>query len=416
MAEKNPDDWHSWNGGFALPGGWPYPSPGINVDRAALKRVAFQMEQTIQDAVKGGPYLPRFDPVPESSWNDAAVRETDGGDAGSVGKFPNDTKDYFDLSGTFGHELWQENGVSGPYGGGSSWMEVAGYLPGSWESVKHFKKNLERTVTTIDGYGELFFESFKGLADTVVLTALNYDTAEDILQHGKGAFRTAIDGRGVVKADEPLCQGSWFCENVSSNEAPVIKTFFERCHPELLAAAGRTLRGTADRLAAGVGALAHHAEQLAHTWPGETSTLCLDALRKLHASGRTIAYAAGRTSEVCTGFSSAFAEYKTQGEHLNVDKAGWFDRTFFDGNDDDRKDKSRAQELLMNFNSRLGEAFAMLPAELEVCLPQLQGFQYFAGPMSATSFDDLVSQVNVNDAMRILRSVEDDPKDLLPLS
>ncbi|NUR84302.1 MAG: hypothetical protein HOY71_09475 [Nonomuraea sp.] len=117
-------------------------------------------------------------------------------------------------------------------------------------------------------------------------------------------------------------------------------------------------------------------------------------MRKLHGTGRTIAYAAGRTSEVCASFGASFQEYKRRGEDLNVDRAGWFDRTFHDGDHDDAMDRARAQELLTRFNSTMGEEFVRLPEELEVYMPHLDGFD--ANLRTTTYVDEFAELLNAD--------------------
>ncbi|TMR91701.1 hypothetical protein [Nonomuraea basaltis] len=298
------DDWDQWDGGLELARGWPSPSRGIDVDRGELRRIARDMTMEVDTDI---PF--------------------------SVGSLSIYARDVKGLQWQDGHEA-----VTIPLS--HAFGDTAGTypdihlvpLPGNWIPVVQVCRALEAIGKAVPIRAGQFFGGFLGVAALIQTTAANYDAAEEALHDRwrllSWAIRDASVTGGVIdEKDTFVREGDESDDDVSSLDYQRIKQFFEMLDPEPLLFGAEVYRDIAHQFAGAVGLIESLKGRVAAAWPGETSELCLEALRCLHGSAKQIAYVAGGTSEALDHFQSAIPRYKqtfeSETDYAHESIGGW---------------------------------------------------------------------------------------------
>ncbi|MGW6500955.1 hypothetical protein [Nonomuraea angiospora] len=331
------EPWRQWHDGLELDRSWPSPERGVIVDRAELKKRSKRMVI------------------------DALGAKTSVSDGTHSDRMPSEA---------FGHYVWGTD-----FGAYSPVAVMRTDLDGAWTSADKMMTALNRKFSGLKERSEAFHESYEGFGQLVYVAAMNYDTAEGILDRRLDKLRKAVHGqRDPGHTRPPSDTEPWREEDVSANSAAGIRKFFDRSHPERLLDLGVVLHDFAGRMAGAAAAIEGHSKGLAQVWGSEAAELCQQALRMLHASSKTLAYDAGRTGDVLLTFGELYWRYKE-----NCAKAvGDFeidDLWEWAGGEDD-EDDDRARRYLREFNQQMGLCYDLIPADAELLLPQIAYVEY----------------------------------------
>ncbi|MFI6741960.1 hypothetical protein ACIBI9_54405 [Nonomuraea sp. NPDC050451] len=248
-------------------------------------------------------------------------------------------------------------------------------LDGAWASADKMMDALNRKFSHLEERSEAFHKSHEGFGQLVYVAAMNYDTAEGILDRRLDKLRKVVHGQqDPGRSRPPSDTEPWHEEDVSANSAAGIRKFFERSHPERLLDLGVVLHNFADRMADAASAIEGHSKGLAQVWGSEAAELCQQALRMLHGSAKTLAYDAGRTGDVLLSFGELYWRYKENcakavGDFEIDDLWEW-------AGGEDNEDDERARQYLREFNQQMGFWYDMIPADAELLLPQIAYVEY----------------------------------------
>ncbi|WP_406311454.1 hypothetical protein OHA77_22050 [Streptosporangium sp. NBC_01639] len=330
--EPTPEQWYAWGNSPELSRSWPSPHADIDVNTAGLRKVGDAIMLEVEGA---HPY--------EQVGNRSLL-------------------DYWEeLDGIF---LNQETRV--PWGALSTFtMAVMRYSLYGFPETGGISKFVRAEILDT-------LESYSNFGNMIFATSANYAMADSVFDENISELRYAINGAGVrheTWEKKDIFQQE---DNISDYDAPTIKNMLDSVDVKTM----RDMSGVCTDLAAWLANLQslveQHAKQLAGVWQGEPAELALDAFRKVHATARVLAHSIGTTGNTIAWLAGVIDQYRLDFE--SVVKMG--DR----GIDDDLQDRllpwesgahDRARDYLRELNQQLKIAFDMLPAEIEIILPDV---------------------------------------------
>ncbi|MGW0804452.1 hypothetical protein [Nonomuraea sp. NPDC002799] len=322
--------WYAWNDGPKPARSWPSPKADVDVHRDQLKRVGLEM------------------------LTDTGVHNKEQVEMGldSLSGLPA-RFDYFGADFYAGH-IWREPVTTWAWG---SMTALAG-------SVSRFSK-------AVQGCARLIRGSYENLGDMVFATGVNYDRAEGIFDKNLSSFTGSNLGRGTTHMTRLITSKyPWEEEDVSSLDAPLIKDCLNAVNISGLNSQADYCTQLADYFTDLQETVEGRARQLSNAWPGQTSEFALEALRKVQASCRTLAYATGTTSGTLSWLAGVVQQYQDGfedtvklGDHeFDDDLPNWMLPSGGGAHD-------RARAYLRELNTHLAIAYDMLPDQIEILLP-----------------------------------------------
>ncbi|MFC7723145.1 hypothetical protein [Nonomuraea recticatena] len=201
----------------------------------------------------------------------------------------------------------------------------------------------------------------------IVASSVDYDRTEGIIEANRPRLEKAINGvrHEVWKTLRPETEPA----DVSTYDAPTIKGFFDNLDLGQMARRGELFHNVAAELTTLQEVCQQRAYDLSSSWHSPATEHALEAMRKLCATIRTLAYTTGATGSAVTTLYEELKDYKENFEGIvNLDKtvAESFSDWFFDMDEDDR-----ARNLLLDANVRVVTAHTLLPSEIETVLPNV---------------------------------------------
>ncbi|MGW0804454.1 hypothetical protein [Nonomuraea sp. NPDC002799] len=324
--------WYDWNDGPKPARSWPSPKADVDVHRDRLKRVGLEMQTDTgglsESEVKGG--LPPQTGLPPGS-------------------------------DTFGAGFYGDSSASGPLDGRI------------WKSIHAVEDAVERFADAVQNGAYNLSCDYVALGYLVFASGVNYDRAEGIFDKNLPDLTEENLGRGTTHETYSITSKyPWQEEDTSPFDAPLVKECLNAVHVAKL----NDKAGYCTRLAEHFTDLQEtvegRARQLAGAWPGQTSEFALDALRKLQATYRTLAYATGTTSGTLSWLAGVLHQYQLGfedtvklGDHeFDDDLPNWMLPSGGGAHD-------RAREYLRELNTHLATAYNMLPKQIETLVPDV---------------------------------------------
>ncbi|MGW0804451.1 hypothetical protein [Nonomuraea sp. NPDC002799] len=325
--------WYAWNDGPKPARSWPSPKADVDVHRDRLKRVGLEMH-TDTGVVNEWDAKQGYDPLT------GLPADVDG----------------------FGAKFY------GDYYAVSSSDYVATFL---WRSMTAVDDAVERFSNAVHSGALNIRRSYENLGDMVFASGVNYDRAEGIFDKNLPSLTGSDLGRGTTHETYLITSmHPWQEEDTSPLDAPLIKDCLNAVHVAKL----NDKAGCCTRLAEHFTDLQEtvegRARQLAGAWPGQTSEFALEALRKVQATYRTLAYATGTTSGTLSWLAGVVQQYQDGfedtvklGDHeFDDDLPNWMLPSGGGAHD-------RARAYLRELNTHLAAAYNMLPQQIETLLP-----------------------------------------------
>lgn len=247
-----------------------------------------------------------------------------------------------------------------------SWGSMIWYRP-NWATMVAFEKAVSEIARAVSWEAGEARGDYSSIASMVVASSINYDRAEGIIEANRPRLEKAINGarHELYETPRPASEP----EDVSTYSALEIKDFFDNQDLEKLTQQERLFHQVATEMTVLQDMCQQRAHGLSISWKSSAAEHALEAMRKLCATFRTLAYTAGATGSALATLHQVLKNYKTNFESIvNIDQTvgEWFSDLFWDMDEHDR-----ARNLLLDANVRVVEAHNLLPSKLETVLPHV---------------------------------------------